>query len=665
MASTLTCVPAKTIGKVRGLRRSSPVPQGQWYEIAPDAGWEDGICQKLPAGRAGLAEVRFLTFDILMENKLFETFTIKTDNGTFFRYFSSLDQCQTRIVLPITASQLQGARCLILGPGRKQRLVSRVCVTPFVLQANEPTQLRKPVLPRGPIIDAMGLSRIHPRPDQTPDVATMVQRLRKLAKAAPRQKWPADFSRWGGWKRRRVKASGFFKTHHDGQRWWLVDPEGYLFWSSGTDCVDSSIDHETRIETRYMNLANAHSTLPPHQGVFKTCYRTNPWHAREDREFNYLEANFIRAFGPERWYENWTAVAHADLRSLGFNTAGDWSDEHAARRTGTPYARPLELFWRYENTPMAAGSMPDVFHPNLERDIAADAERALRSTVDDRAMLGYFLHNEPGWHMGGCGPAAAMLEQNPRCHSRTALARFLRQRYATSAALAKAWGMKATFGAIEEGLWKEEFTPAAREDLLEFSTVMLKKLCDTLSKACRKVDPNHLNLGLRWWTFPPLWVLKAMGSCDVMSFNYYLPKVEMVGYGEKQEAGVEEVVRKLDRPMMVGEWHFGSFDAGLPSAGLRALPNQVERAKAFRVYLENAAATPWLVGTHWFNFYDRPALYCELSNQNCNIGFMDITHHRHKPICDAARAAHQRLYRVAAGLLKPYDVPVQHTFPSC
>ena len=41
------------------------------------------------------------------------------------------------------------------------------------------------------------------------------------------------FSRWGGWKERRVDATGFFRTHHDGTRWWLVDPDGHLFWSSG------------------------------------------------------------------------------------------------------------------------------------------------------------------------------------------------------------------------------------------------------------------------------------------------------------------------------------------------------------------------------------------------------------------------------------------------
>ena len=75
---------------------------------------------------------------------------------------------------------------------------------------------------------------------------------------------------------------------------------------------------------------------------------------------------------------------------------------------------------------------------------------------------------------------------------------------------------------------------------------------------------------------------------------------------------------RLQRPFMVGEWHFGAFDGGLPGAGLSAVKDQAERGKVFRVYLEHAAALPWLVGAHWFNMYDRPALYATVNGENAN-----------------------------------------------
>ncbi len=38
------------------------------------------------------------------------------------------------------------------------------------------------------------------------------------------------------------------------------------------------------------------------------------------------------------------------------------------------------------------------------------------------------------------------------------------------------------------------------------------------------------------------------------------------------------------------------------------LRNQAERAKAYRVYIEDAAANPYCVGAHWFTLYDESAL---------------------------------------------------------
>ena len=38
-----------------------------------------------------------------------------------------------------------------------------------------------------------------------------------------------DRDRFGGWRCKQFKASGFFRTEHDGKRWWLVTPEGNAF----------------------------------------------------------------------------------------------------------------------------------------------------------------------------------------------------------------------------------------------------------------------------------------------------------------------------------------------------------------------------------------------------------------------------------------------------
>jgi len=354
------------------------------------------------------------------------------------------------------------------------------------------------------------------------------------------------------------------------------------------------------------------------------------------------------------------------LRRLGFNTAGDWSDEAACSAAGVPYVRPMDLVWRFPSVRAICGVFPDAFDPAIETDVAAMAE-TLRPTAGDPAMIGYFLTNEPsvGWCMDPRGAlAGAMLRRTTACHSRRALADFLRTRYGDSAGLSAAWGMTATLEAVAEGPWTAEFTDAACADLRAFSTVLLRRLLQLASDAARKVDPNHLNLGIRWWTFPPCWALEAMHCLDVISYNYYQPKVAMVPYGQSQDPRAEGVLAALNRPVLIGEWHMGALDGGLPSAGLLRVADQESRGKAFRVYVEHAAALPWCVGAHWFNLYDRNALSGPSSNENYNIGFVDLCHNPHEPICRAARATHERLYALAAGEIQPYDEPVELLWPS-
>lgn len=656
----------RTVGQIVRENIQPPFPGGTCYRAAQNIKWEDGLVFPVPKG-ASIGGAKFLTFDFLLSGYRFITAYVKLQSktGESMHYFMPLCECQSRIVIPLPASALKGLKSVFVGLGRKTELAVRFCISPPTFTEKEPPFLNRPALPRGPLVDEMGQTTLQNWPGKHRTVKAMVNHLQAKLQAAPRQRWPSSFSRWGGWKAKRVKATGFFRTHHDGRRWWLVDPDGYLFWSAGLDCVHSSIAGESLLEDSSINLRRAHAALPDVMSAFGRSFRLNPWHSKNQREFNYMEANFIRAFGPEAWYDRWITVAHAELRRLGFNTAGDWSDEYAARREGTPYVRPLELFFKFPTTPMVGPDLPDVFHPNLVADARELAETALRETRNDPGMLGYFLHNEPPWGYQRGGIAASMMLQTPECKPRRVFAEILRKKYGSDAGLRKAWEMDVSLKAIAGGAWTQEFSEKSLPDLLDFSSVMLDRLAGAVSKACRKVDPHHLNLGWRWWSFPPIWALKTMGHFDVATFNYYFPKIDMVSYGRPREAGVEDVFFKLNRPIMIGEWHFGALDGGLPSAGLRRVANQVERGKSFRIFQEYAAALPWCVGAHWFIMYDENSLFSTGSSNNGNIGFLSGTHTPHEPICRAARLTHERLYALAAGKVRPYDVPVKHLFPSC
>jgi len=88
------------------------------------------------------------------------------------------------------------------------------------------------------------------------------------------------------------------------------------------------------------------------------------------------------------------------------------------------------------------------------------------------------------------------------------------------------------------------------------------------------------------------------------------------------------------------------------------VPDQAGRGKAYRIYLEDAAAKPWCVGVHYFILYDQSALG-RFDGENYNIGFLDVCNRPYDALCEAARASHERLYAVASGEMAAYnDEPV-------
>jgi len=618
----------------------------------------DGLLYRFPAG--ALARAKWITADMLLEGTELAVFALvlqEGETGPECRLtFGLLNGAAAR--LRITTSIVgqnrwmldrEGAwlKPLVYGQRVGLEKVDRVklmlertgprpvkwSMTPLVAQSAEPPPLENPLLPKGALIDQYGQTTLADWPGKIPSAVDLAIRLEEQASKAQQQKWPVAFSRWGGWSKRQVNATGFFRTHHDGNRWWLVDPDGCLFWSAGMDCVGP------RGETNAAGLRQAFAWMPEKDPAFAPAFDANP--RKFHRLYNPLIANFIRTFGPEDWYARWTEIALGQLKSFGLNTIGNWSDWQIARDAKFPYTRPLNH--HFPDTPNVYRDFPDVFHAAFTAD-AAQVARQLAETRDDPAMLGYFLMNEPTWAFSSELPAVGMLYSTPQCETRKALAEFLRRRHGTDAALAEAWGIFTTYSLIARGHFDQPLNSTALGDLEAFSAIMVDKLFSTLSAECKKVDPNHLNLGARYYSAPPAWALAGMGSFDVFSMNCYEK-------GISAEA-LAAVAAQLQKPTLIGEWHFGALDGGLPAGGIGHVRTQNDRAKAYRVYLEGAAANPHCVGVHWFQMYDQSALG-RFDGENYNIGFVDVCSRPYPELAAAARESHSRMYTVAAGTENP------------
>jgi len=86
--------------------------------------------------------------------------------------------------------------------------------------------------------------------------------------------------------------------------------------------------------------------------------------------------------------------------------------------------------------------------------------------------------------------------------------------------------------------------------------------------------------------------------------------------------------------------------------GLRQTASQEERGVAYRYYVENAAADPSLVGTHWFEWIDEPSTG-RFDGENYNIGLVDVTDRPYRELVEAAQATHKRLLGVHSGKEAP------------
>lgn len=487
------------------------------------------------------------------------------------------------------------------------------------------------------LVDALGQHAGATWPGKTRDADGLVAALRAELATADGAAYPVGWSRWGGDGTMRSAATGFFRTERRDDRWWLVDPDGCAWWSAGLDCL-----RPTQDTALLPGMERLCAWTPLDDPAYAAAVRTG---RNGQRQIDFMVANLIRAFG-DGWMAAWTRLTGARMRRWRFTTVGNWSDHDAARAMGLPYVLPMPA---YPTTAVTLfRDLPDVFAPEFTTAAQAFAQ-FLAPFRDDPLLVGYFLANEPHWGFGRFNLASEMLEAHPGTHTRRALARWLSERHGGDCArLAQAWGVAiGSFAEFETRLFHRlaDQSKAADADLWEFSRLIARENLRVPSAACKMVAPHHLNLGLRYaWIASDL-CYEGAEHCDVFTINCYQMAPD--------RAMVDEIAARTGRPVLIGEWHMGALDRGLPATGLRAVTDQVQRGVAYRRYLEWCAAHPAVVGAHWFTLNDQSFLG-RFDGENFQIGFVDVCHHEYPEIGAAAATTHERMYAVRRGDLPAF-----------
>lgn len=502
-------------------------------------------------------------------------------------------------------------------------------------------------LPDVKLIDELGQYKPKEWPGKVHSPEEVVKLLRDADENLPEGYAFSDWSRFGGWTRKKLtEGTGYFSKIKSGGRWWLTDPLGYAFLSMGVDCVVARSDCRVDGIEKFMDWLPDRED-PEFGGMYDDTRMPAHFNAgnRRCRTFSFEQANLYRAFGRD-WYQKWTGLISRHLKQNGLNTLGNWSDRNILGKMDVPYVTMLPKFPGTSQTIFR--DFPDVFSREYRDNAAASAE-ALRAGSGDPLMIGYFLSNEPTWAFVEHLIIADEVLYNPaRTACRDRLVDWLREKYGGIEALSAAWnrGFK-SFDELYAPLKQvSRWSQAANDDMREFSRIMLETYVAIPSEACRAADPNHMNLGIRWaWISDPD-VITGWQHFDVFSINCY----------ELDPTSAIENVRQLgvDLPVMIGEFHFGALDRGPTATGLEAVRTQEDRGIAYRYYSERAAAHPYGVGCHYFQCYDQFALG-RFDGENYNIGLFDICSQPYREMMDSVRACSESIYQVADGARKPSD----------
>jgi len=455
------------------------------------------------------------------------------------------------------------------------------------------------------------------------------------------------YSRFGGWKDGpRQTASGRFQVKKLNGKWWLVDPDGYLFWSSGTTGVRSG-GNATRVHGRQFCF----EWLPTADDPLSRFYKQGKHSA-----IDFFQINLYRKYG-EDFEKIFFDISARRLQAWGMNTIANWSDEPVCQLRRVPYVMPINArAQRFVATSYKMAGLtklkhfPDPFDPEYEGIIAKHL-RNMPGCIGDPWLLGVFVDNELPWtaaNPSGEGgtvriPIPALCVNGGETHIKRALIDDLRQRYETITALNNQWS-------THFASWGEMLDPltltvaqikAAEQDILKLEALIAECYFRKTRDALKSCDPQILYLGARFsGRFTPEVVKICAKYCDVVSFNIYeeLPDMRQA----------DEMALAQDFPVMIGEFHFGALDRGMFHTGLRKAENQADRAAKYAAYIENAAQSAWCVGAHWFQYKDQP-LTGRGDGENYNIGFISETDSIYPEMSRAAREIHTRLYKLRYG----------------
>ncbi len=497
-----------------------------------------------------------------------------------------------------------------------------------------PTWMRLPPEKFFPFIDGYGQFKHKEWPGKTHSDEDLKKAIETERADLATHPGPDGWNKYGGWaKGPQQKATGRFRVEKINCKWWMVDPEGCLWWSHGPVRVTSS-SAVTPLDGREFYFTD----LPKSGSPFALFYTTRdallwPYYVARgiQRTYDFSSANAFRKYGSD-WRARYADLAHQRLRSWGMNTIANSSDKGICLQRHTPYCDRFELkspdiegahlgWWRFK----------DPFHPEFRASFRRQLEQR-KEELNDPWCFGFFVDNEISW-----GDETALADwtlQSPATQpAKVEMIRRLKEKYGSIAKLNEAW--KTNYVDWEALLQSQQKPPAgAKDDRVAFTAAVTEAYFKNIRDEFKAVAPNTLYMGCRFAGSTKAAVQIGAKYCDVISYNIYRHTLDDF----KLPAGV-------DKPVMIGEFHFGALDRGMFHPSLIEVANQAARGKAYAAYITSALRHPNFVGAHWHQFGEQPTAG-RFDGENLQNGFLDACDNPYPETIAGIREVGYRLYEI-------------------
>ncbi len=487
-----------------------------------------------------------------------------------------------------------------------------------------------------PFVDRFGQYKHAEWPDKLTNEKQFSLRMQEELDDIKANPAPADRDSYGGFAEGpKLEATGWFRTQKVDGRWWFVTPEGRLFFSMGIDCVRTTEATFTTQREKWFDW------LPEKDDpVFGRFYHNiGSTHSMADsiggkgEAISFYELNLVRKYGTD-WFNKWRDQTYARLNSWGFNTIANWSHGDVMDNSPMPFTACVHIYSEgrsVEGVTGYWGPMADVFDPKFAESVDRIIAPMARKYASNRKLLGYFVDNELSWDNIDWGTLASPPDQP----CRIVFVDQLKKKYSTLEAINKAWGTDAR--SWEELRAPGKPTEASGSDLRQFSYDFAHKYFETVRNAIKKYDKNHLYLGVRFSGMAHEPIVRACADVsDVVSYNIYSRALECDKW---------PLDGSLDKPVIIGEFHFGALDRGMFHTGLVDAGSQKGRAESFINYVRSALDCPSMVGVAWFQYIDEPITGRTLDGENYNIGFINVVDQPYPELVNAARKVNAEIYK--------------------